>query len=206
MMVEDAVFEGVCAQAGLVRVYETNRLFDMAEALASAPLPKGRNVGIVSMTGGNAVVCSDTCSYLGLEVPELDENTKNYLSKNILAAHAPSPSNPIDLAGDFSTPLLHARCAEALAELNYIHGLIVTPPGLSSASGAEDKIVIEAVSRIAAIPQQYGKPVLALGRRSADNEVTRILHDAGIPLYQSPEDGAYAMKALVSYAEFRLQG
>ena len=206
MMVEDAVFEGVCAQAGLVRVYDTNRLFDMAAALASAPLPKGPNVGIVSMTGGNAVVCSDTCAYLGLEVPELDEDIKDHLSKNVLAEHAPRPSNPIDLAGDFSTPLLHARCAEALAELDYIHGLIVTPPSLNRTRNGDDSITIEAVSRIAAIPRKYGKPVLGLGRHSADDEVTTILRDAGIPLYQSPEDGAYAMEALVSYAKFQSQG
>jgi len=206
MMVEDAVFEGVCAQAGLVRVYDTNRLFDTAAALASAPLPKGPNVGIISMTGGNAVVCSDTCAYLGLEVPELDENTKDHFSENVLAEHAPRPSNPIDLAGDFSTPLLHARCAEALAELDYIHGLIVTPPSLNRTRGGDDKITIEAVSRIAAIPGRYGKPVLALGRQSADDQVATILRDAGIPLYQSPEDGAYAMNALVSYATFQSQG
>lgn len=197
LMVSDAVFDGVCAQAGLVRVQETSRLFDIAEALSTAPLPKGRGVGIVSMTGGNAVVSSDTCAYLGLDVPELDAETQAYFRREVLADHAPTPRNPIDLAGDFSTPLLHARCAETMAGLDYIHGIIITPP-----SGSDPR-ALEAVQRIAAIPKTHGKPVLALGRRNVDDPATKILIDAGVPMYQSPEDGAYAMRALVTYAEAR---
>ena len=85
----DAVFEAMCKQVGLIRVYETMHIFDVAQALVSQPLPRGNRVGIIG-TGGQGVVTSESCELLGLKVPELDEETSVRLKKN-LAPQAPAP-------------------------------------------------------------------------------------------------------------------
>lgn len=208
LMMAEAVFEALCQQVGLIRAYESSHPFDMAEALASCPLPKGRRVGIIAMTGGQCVITSDFCAYLGLEVPELDAQTQGRL-REILAPHAPPPRNPVDIAGDFRTPLTFARLAEELARLNYIDTIIISPPsgGLArdpAASGAALSPLREAAERIAAIPSQYGKPVIVAGNlRQGQEALVEPFRQAGIPSYATPEECARAVYALVRYAEVR---
>ena len=43
----DEIFDAACRQAGLIRVQETLHAFDVAEVLASQPLPPGRRVAIL---------------------------------------------------------------------------------------------------------------------------------------------------------------
>ena len=205
LMMPDSLFDNLCQQIGIIRAKETSHLFDMAEALANAPLPPSRGVGIISMTGGQCVVSSDTCAQLGLDVPEIDKATPDYLPQNVLAAHAPTPRNPIDIAGDFRTPLTFAEIAEAIAPLPSIGILLISPP--SQRSGAGSEISAEAARRIAAIPHRFGKPVLGLGMSPISNpkpgSVAEIFQLAGIPGYQRPEDTARAAYALVKYASIK---
>ena len=204
-MMPDSLFDNLCQQIGIIRAKETSHLFDMAEALANAPLPPSRGVGIISMTGGQCVVSSDTCAQLGLDVPEIDKATQDYLTQNVLAAHAPTPRNPIDIAGDFRTPRTFAEIAEAIAPLPSIGILLISPPSQRSGAGAE--ISAEAARRIAAIPHRFGKPVLGLGMSPISNpkpgSVAEIFQLAGIPGYQRPEDTARAASALVKYASIK---
>ena len=201
----DSLFDSLCQQVGIIRAKETSHLFDMAEALANAPLPPVPGIGIISMTGGQCVVSSDTCAQLGLDVPEIDKATQNYLAQNVLAAHAPEPRNPIDIAGDFRTPLTFAEIAEAIAPLSSIGVLLISPPSQRSGAGAAASA--EAAKRIATIPKQFGKPVLALGMSPINTpepgSVAAIFQDAGIPGYQRPEDAARAAYALVKYASIK---
>ena len=205
MMMPDSLFDSVCKQVGIIRAKETSHLFDMAEALANAPLPPVPGIGIISMTGGQCVVSSDTCAQLGLDVPEIDQTTQRYLAQNVLAGHAPAPRNPIDIAGDFRTPLTFAEIAEAIAPLPSIGVLLISPPSQRSGAGAAASE--EAARRIAAIPLKFGKPVIALGMSPTASplagSVAGIFQEAGIPGYQKPEDAARAAYALVKYANIK---
>ena len=202
LMMRDDLFDALCDQIGLIRVAEINHLMDVAEVLAKALLPPGPGVGIVSMTGGGGVIASDTCAHLGLEVPELDQETRDYLKAEVMAPHVPAPRNPADIAGDFRSPLIFAELAEALARLDYINTLIVGPP---SGRGRASSDAEEAARRIAAIPGEYGKPVIILGRVSGpiDSHVRAIFDEAGLPRYETPEDAARAAYALMRYAQIR---
>ncbi|MCX6024331.1 MAG: CoA-binding protein, partial [Chloroflexi bacterium] len=161
LMVADHVFEAACRQVGLLRAREAMQLFEMAAALADAPLPRGKRVAVMALTGGQCVVTSDTCAELGLEVPELDPDAQARL-RAILADHAPAPRNPVDLAGDFRDVALFAEVAETLAALPYIDGLIVSAPsgGQAGAGVSETMIarVRQTAERMATIPARTGKP------------------------------------------------
>lgn len=205
MMLPDNLFDALCKQIGLIGASETGHLFDMAEALANAPLPKSSGVGIISMTGGQCVVSSDTCAHLGLPVPELDIKTQQYIKTEFLAPHAPMPRNPVDIAGDFRSPLIFAELAETMAELDYIGVLLITPP--SSRGDSSSALSEEAAKRIARIPTEYGKPVIALGqihtKDNADSRVSQILRNARMSGYQRPEDAARAAYALIRYSQVK---
>jgi acyl-CoA synthetase (NDP forming)/GNAT superfamily N-acetyltransferase len=88
----DALFE----RTGVIRVDTLEQLFEHAVALANQPLPKGRNVAIISNTGGPAPLCADTCLAVGLEVPNLSDELSQTLRRRLPKdCHI---SNPIELS------------------------------------------------------------------------------------------------------------
>jgi len=211
----DEVFDAVCNQIGLIRVQEALHAFDVAEALASSPLPRGRRVAILG-SGGQGVVTADACASLGLEVPELDAETVKGLMKG-LPPHAPPPRNPVDFAGSFRTGREEAAVVETLLRQDYIDGVISNVPMNPAAFAAMlgfvgmpkplldiTKVAIDGADHFSSLPSRYGKPIIVTRfRRFAHDMVIDILKGAGIPIADSPEDAARAMFSLVRYAEIR---
>jgi len=208
------VFEGMCHQIGLIRADEAIHSFEMAEALVEQPLPKGRRVAIMG-SGGQGVVATDACVSLGLEVPEFDEETTRSL-KELLPPHAPPPKNPVDFAGSYRTALSEKLVIEKLLSLDYIDGVITNVPinpmiwGLKPTPADTDKALTNAIEAafqaaklFAAFPKKYNKPLITLRFRRTDDPTIDILKEAGIPVYDTPEQCARAMYALVKYAETR---
>ena len=208
------VFESMCRQVGLIRAGEAIHSFEMAEALVGQPLPKGKRVAIMG-SGGQGVVVTDACVSLGLEVPEFDSETISSLQK-LLPPHAPPAKNPVDFAGSYRTTLNETLVVEKLLSLDYIDGVITNVPvnpmiwGLKPVSAEADKALsdsieasLQAARRFAALPQQYNKPAVTVRFRRTDDPTIDILKEAGIPVYDTPEQAARAMYALVKYAEAR---
>lgn len=202
---DDEVFKAMCEQVGIIRAYETVHPFDMAEALASQPLPAGNRVAILSGGGGHCVATAEACASLGLEVPEFDIETQMAIKAKLLP-HSPIPRNPIDLAGGIP-PVTVAGILETVAQLDYIDAIITMPPMAGfgqSARPAIIKEVVDAAAIIGAIPSKYGKPVIANFIRSVPGGVAfDVLKNAGIPSYETPEESARALYALAKYAATR---
>ena len=207
----EEVFEGMCRQVGIIRAQEALQSFEMAEALVGQPLPFGRRVAIMG-SGGQGVVTADACASLGLEVPEFDAETTRSL-KELLPPHAPPPTNPVDFAGSYRTALEETLVTEKLLSIDYIDGVITNVPvspmiwGLKTAPAGTTasttlKAATQATELFASLPMKYDKPVICLRFRLLTNDpVVDILRKAGIPVYDTPEQCARAMHALVKYAE-----
>ncbi|MBI4301833.1 MAG: CoA-binding protein [Chloroflexi bacterium] len=201
----DQVFEAMCKQLGILRAPEAAYAFDMAEALVSQPLPLGKRVAIMG-SGGQSVVTSDFCAWLGLEVPILDEKTQDTI-RELLPPQAPPPRNPVDFAGGPHNPLNHAQVAEIIAQADYIDGIIANIPGGWSGNGMTSdlaRMVIDGIETLVSIPQQYGKVLILSGRRLMGTGLaSELIREANIPVYDTPEEASRAMYALAYYAETR---
>jgi acyl-CoA synthetase (NDP forming) len=79
MAAEDRLVDGMFRQAGIVRVREYTHLILAAKALSMIPLPKGNRVSFLTPSGAMLVALSDLCISLGLEVPDLEEETRQRL-------------------------------------------------------------------------------------------------------------------------------
>jgi acetate---CoA ligase (ADP-forming) len=209
------VFDSMCRQIGLLQASESFHLFEMAQALMGLPLPPGNRVAILG-SGGQGVVGTDACSALGIELPELDDQTAARISA-LLPDHAPAARNPVDFAGSSRTALQEAEIIEMFLKLDYIDGVIsnvpVSPqlwdPNLQidrNATGHPKpvQIAIEGGQRYAALPRKYNKPVVCLRFVPLENDIMeQILNEGGIPIYSTPEQCARAMYALVQYGKVR---
>ncbi len=136
--------------------------------------------------------------------------------QELLPAHAPPAKNPVDFAGSYRTTLNEILVVEKLLSLDYIDGVITNVPvnpmiwGLKPTSAEADKTLsnsieasFQAARRFATLPHKYNKPIITVRFRRTDDPTIDILKEAGIPVYDTPEQAARAMAALVKYAEAR---
>lgn len=90
----DASFQAVIEQYGAVRAQTTEEMFDTLYAASVAPLPTGRRLGILTVSGGAGVLMADAAELRGLDVPPMPEaSVTKLLDRNPFA----SPRNPVDI-------------------------------------------------------------------------------------------------------------
>jgi acetyltransferase len=93
----DAVYDAMFRQFGILRARTVDDLLDFSSTLALAPLPRGGRVGIVSISGGASVLMADWCEELDLPIAMLSEATKARLAE-VLPWFA-TVANPLDTTG-----------------------------------------------------------------------------------------------------------
>ena len=211
----EKIFDGMCRQVGLLQVDESFHLFEMAEALVDLPSAKGNRIAILG-SGGQGVVGTDACSAVGLDLPELDADTASAITA-LLPAHAPPAKNPIDFAGSSRTALQESEIIERLLKLDYIDGVISNVPvspqiwdhslkiDRNSDSLPEPiQVALDGAKVYASLPKKYNKPVICLRFIRLEHDIMEdILKEGGIPIYDTPEQCARAMHALVHYGRVR---
>lgn len=201
---EDRVFDGMCRQSGLIRVHQLEHLFVMGKALLDQPAARGPRVTLIG-NGGENVVGVDTLVALGLEVPEFHEGDKLAL-KEMLPPHAPIPQNPVDFAAGTVGVEEEVAVVAKLASLANIDGIITGVPRdrtLRPGSLAEQKkAVITAIDDFCRIPERTGTPIVARSGWPSPM-VDELLRAARIPVYETTEQCALAMYALVRYGQIQ---
>ncbi len=89
------VFEGMIAQARCVTAPTLDVLLEICKLFDYQTLPRGRNIGIISNTGGAAVLATDAAADVGLKMPLLSDTTRMEL-RQALSPMA-STDNPVDV-------------------------------------------------------------------------------------------------------------
>ncbi len=91
-----ASFGAMARHYGMVEGRDLEEMVDLAQGfLAAGPdLPAGRRVGICTASGGGGGWMADACAAAGLEIPELDAETRREIDK-IIPSYGTS-QNPVD--------------------------------------------------------------------------------------------------------------
>jgi acetate---CoA ligase (ADP-forming) len=91
----DDIYDAAFRQFGLIRVSETNELYEMAILLRNRRWPQGRRAASAAATGGNIVQLADVGETLGIEWPEFGPQTQAKLAE--LMPGYGKVSNPTDM-------------------------------------------------------------------------------------------------------------
>ncbi|MBN2198892.1 MAG: GNAT family N-acetyltransferase, partial [Candidatus Aminicenantes bacterium] len=189
---EDAVYDAAFQRAGLARVDDIGEIFDVAELIGRQKIPKGPRLGIVTNAGGPGVMAADALIAESGELARLGEKTLDALDESLPPFW--SRRNPVDVLGDAKSKLF-AKAARFVLEDEGVDAVlvIVTPQAMTNPTAIAREIV--------ALAPEARKPVLAafLGAGSMA-EGLRLLNEAGIPTYTTPEQGVRAFMTLVAYA------
>jgi len=127
---EDKIYDAAFKQAGILRVEGVEEMFDLCRALIYYPKIKGNKIGIITNSGGPAVLTTDKLEELGLEVPEPSKSLKNKL-KEILPPHV-SLGNPFDLLAYGSAETFASTCEVIAPEYDAIIGVFVPTSSMDS--------------------------------------------------------------------------
>lgn len=183
-------------EGGFIEISDVHDLVDITRAFLGKRLPRGPNIGIITTSGGSAVLMADECDRHGLTLPRLTDATLKAMEP-----YAPkhcSLANPIDLTAQISgnNEGFNKIVELTLADPN-IDQLIVrygTVQGAAGAAWATD---------LAALVAKAGKPLLVSLGRTADSAAAalEVFAREKIPWVLTPTRTAVAAGALSAYAD-----
>jgi acyl-CoA synthetase (NDP forming) len=138
----DEAYEAAFKSIGIARVESPEELLDVAIGFITQPLPKGRNVAILTPGGSYGVICADACASEGLNVVKLPDRVIAKLDKVFPPRW--SRGNPVDPAGDrnfvtfLTAPvkLLRVDEVDSLIFMGFSGFSIFAPLFVSADSGA----------------------------------------------------------------------
>lgn len=90
-----AAYDAVFAKYGFIVSNDLDEAVAIAAAFATAPLPRGDRVAIVTVSGGAGAWVADTLAAEGLQIPELSETLQ--MQVRALIPSYGSPRNPVDI-------------------------------------------------------------------------------------------------------------
>jgi acetyltransferase len=94
---DDAVFDGMARQAGVVRARTVEEAFDTAASFATQPMPAGGRTAVVTSVGGWGVMTADAMADSSLELVALPDDLIEAIDGELPPRW--SRNNPIDMAG-----------------------------------------------------------------------------------------------------------
>ncbi|MBN1910505.1 MAG: bifunctional acetate--CoA ligase family protein/GNAT family N-acetyltransferase [Pirellulales bacterium] len=189
----DAVYEAAFQRAGIVRIFDVDDMFDCAELLARQEPPRGGRLGIITNAGGPGVMTTDALIARDGKMAQLSDETLEKLNEVLPPFW--SHGNPVDVLGDAPAK----RYSDALDVVIKDKGVdavlvILTPQAMTDPTGTA-----EAVAEVA---KKTRKPILTAWMGGLMiSEGMRLLTEAGIPTYTTPEKAIRAFMHLVSYAK-----
>ncbi|MGQ9788916.1 MAG: acetate--CoA ligase family protein [Candidatus Hadarchaeaceae archaeon] len=184
----DAIFDSVFRQAGVQRVASVEELYDVCKAFAGLPLPSGRNVAIITSSGGSGILALDASVELGMNTPDLPPKARERLEEKLPPECI--LKNPLDLTGS-ATSQMYDEAIVAWDELGGADAfvVIVGDPML----GISDVIAKHVLKGKIIVP-------VMLGGGEAEVEEKAKLEALGIPVYTDPVRAVRALSACVRWS------
>jgi acyl-CoA synthetase (NDP forming) len=188
----DLIFE----RAGILSFRDEGELCQAAMAFATQPIPMGNRVGMITNTGGPAVIAIDVLVAAGLEAPPLSEGASEVLQQKMLPEA--SIGNPLDVLATAGAEHFRTAIDVMLAEeqLDSLYVNLVTPFFVDTDSIAREIVDVNKKGR---------KPIICnlMTDKRQWRGTLEILRDGGVPCYSFPGTAARALIALARYHEIR---
>ncbi len=177
------VLRAVVAREGVLFIDSLDELIDTAGLLTKTSRPTRAGVGFMTDSGAAKTFALDCADQLGLELPELDVDSRARMTDEL--PPFATPSNPTDItAMGLNDPSLYARVATVLLDDEAVGTLVVSAMPGSALQGREQ---IEAlVPTLAAATKPVVYTIMGGECPLPEENRLRIL-DAGLSLFRSPE-------------------
>ena len=188
---DDKVAEAAFKQADIVRVHDATSLLNNLKALR-LPAMRGKNLAIISRSGGHAVVAADSSELSGFELAQLPQTFLEEIEKHFRASVI-KLTNPVDL-GDLFDLDVYAQILEQTLKLENVDGVVF----LHTASEREIEASRKLLERVMALTRRYDKPIAYYVSTSAE-EVNTLRHTYAYPIFTAVVETIRALEMSYRY-------
>jgi acetyltransferase len=191
-----AVAFAALRQAGAHLVDDGLALLDVAASLDRQPPLRGRNIGIITNSGGAGVELTDLLEAKGLAVPALSPELQTAIAR-VLPPQG-SPVNPIDVTTDWSRfAVMYEACVDALMNSDEVDAIVPVLLQRSALMPEVSDAIIAASERARRRGSVKPIHVCWVAPRTADANRAKLLA-AGIPCHSWPAAAAAILAAAAS--------
>ncbi len=190
----DAIYEAAFRQYGVYRARSTEDMLDAAYACSGGIYPKGRRLGLVTISGGVGVQMADDASDLGLDVAPMPAAAQAKL-KQILPFAA--TRNPVDVTAQaFNDLSLVQKNFEIIIEEGGYHAIVA----FLTMVAASPYIVDDLLAILSALRARHPEHLIVLSLIAPPDIVARY-EAAGYLVFEDPCRAIAATAALVGFGE-----
>ena len=192
-----AAYQAMFQRYGIIEGRDIGEMVDIAAGFVAwgQKLPRGRRVVICTGSGGGGGWMADACTAAGLEVPELDVETRRRIDKH-LPAYGTS-QNPVDATAQAVSKIGYVGLSELVLPSPVIDGVIHV---MSARLPHRLEREREALARLAETTQ---KPILAWSYTLPAQKSVQALSEAGLPLFTDIGNCARTMRVMADYRALR---
>ncbi|MHB1252558.1 MAG: acetate--CoA ligase family protein, partial [Candidatus Humimicrobiaceae bacterium] len=189
-------YEAAFKQSGIIRARTIRNLLDYSTSLAYQPLPKGRNLVIITNAGGPGIMATDVCEENNITMPALEKETIDKLKEFL--PEAANFNNPVDVLGDALADR-YKKALEIIIKDKNVDAIIIllTPQAMTQAYET-------AVGIVEVMQNSPGKiPILAcfMGGKAVKEGIDYLIEHR-IPNFDIPEGAVSATRVMMNYYEW----
>jgi len=191
----DVVYDAAFKRSGMLRVKDLHQLYAAFETLANTKELKGERLAIITNGGAPGIMAVDALISRGGKLAQLEDDILASLSQ-IMPSYW-TASNPVDIAGD-ATPQRFAKAVSTILDSREIDTLLLIHSPSAVASGAE--FANHIITAIKNHPRHKRLNILTnwTGEEAA-YQARKIIRQAGIPTYRTPDGAIGAFMHMVEY-------
>jgi acyl-CoA synthetase (NDP forming) len=172
----DRVVDAAFRQSGIVRVDDATTLGNDLKILHLPPM-RGKNLAIISRSGGHAVIAADACETSGLTLAEFPKDFLEDIEKHFRASVI-KLTNPLDL-GDLFDLEFYTKIVDRTLAHDGVDGIVFLHTFNATFEGERSRNLF---NRIIELSEKYDKPV-AIYVSTEDEEVSYLKRNLQHPIF-----------------------
>jgi len=209
----DLIFDGMIQQTSAIRAQNMDEFFDLAKSFEFLDLPKGKKLAIITLSGGEGVMATDSCEMNGLEPASLSQNTYQRLKE--IYPPWEIPLNPFDagvcMEFHLSDLITFFETLTAIPQDENVDcaimqmptNLIATPRTNPDFPENMMETMGEQFIQWLVSVKKYGKPfaMWCSTMDSQEMELVEMLEARSLPVFQSSERAIKSFSAMYRYGQ-----
>lgn len=191
-----AAYDAVFAKYGFIVSNDLDEAVAIAAAFATAPLPRGDRVAIVTVSGGAGAWMADALASEGLQIPELSDSLQTQV-RALIPSYG-SPRNPVDITAQAVHSGGLQKAVELLEASDDIDAIVVV---VSLASETRIPVKQDEIGPLIAAQR---KPILFFTYTLPSQFARNELAASGIVAFSGIASLGCALKELLNRGRFAL--
>ncbi|HQL42791.1 MAG TPA: acetate--CoA ligase family protein [Spirochaetota bacterium] len=188
----DAIVDAAFAQSGVIRAEDEEEMIKAVKAM-QLPLMKGRNVAVLSRSGGHAVISADACAKYNFNLVSFPQSYIDIIC-TIYNTRIIAHQNPLDL-GEIFDYTIFGRIVEETIKLDNVDGILFNHLYQSEYEATMSRTFLDTVERLI---KEYNKPVM-IAMISDAQEMLDINMNHPMPIFNTPYSAAHALAISAEY-------